>query len=108
MVLNIGNELFENDIPSEGNFATCPGQIRMNDFEVIALTVVSESVFIDNENWLLNSIFRQLSHSIGKPKREKQAEQNSRYFDHKSSLSIDLISRYFSLNKGIHLLSTNG
>jgi hypothetical protein len=60
--LKLAIEMFEDDVDSFGNFRFYPRSSKMNDLEVIALAVCSESAGIDSENLLfskLNSDYRQ-------------------------------------------------
>lgn len=54
--LTCANEMFENDVNKQGNFRFAPRPPKMNDLQIIALSIVSESTGIDSETLLFSKL----------------------------------------------------
>jgi hypothetical protein len=52
----IASEFFEDDVDENGNFQKSPRRPKMNDLQIIALAITTESACIDSENLLFSKL----------------------------------------------------
>jgi len=62
--LKIARTVYEDDVDEFGNFFSYPRKPKMNDLEIIALAVCSESASIDSENWLFSKLQKDYSQAF--------------------------------------------
>jgi len=63
-ILNITKSFFEGSLDADGNFYLYSNKPKMSDCEVIALSIVSESIGIDSENYLFGILKADHSHDF--------------------------------------------
>ena len=54
--LNITKSFYKGSITADGNYYFYPNKPKMSDCEIIALTLVGETIGIDSENYLFGKI----------------------------------------------------
>ncbi len=55
-ILNITKSFFNGSIDTDGNYFFYPNKPKMSDCEVIALSLLGESIGIDSENYLFGKL----------------------------------------------------
>jgi len=63
-ILNITKSFYKGSIDSNGNYYFYPNKPKMSDCEVIALSLVGETIGIDSENYLFGKIKSDHIHDI--------------------------------------------
>jgi hypothetical protein len=63
-ILDITKSFFQDSLNADGNYFFYPNKPKMSDCEVIALSIVSESIGIDSENYLFGKLRVDHSHDF--------------------------------------------
>ncbi len=58
-ILDITKSFFQNSLNADGNYYFYPNKPKMSDSEVIALSILGETIGIDSENYLFGKLMEK-------------------------------------------------